>query len=136
MNGKGKYILFAVLAIIVIGLLAVMIFQYDLAGGSILATLAGGWAAFKSKIFGSNVNVEEKIAAIDQEHDVKREEWTRIKEEYDAKYNTLKARMDYLDVRSAQISSKIQSLDDYEREKLEEIRNISDQDRLNIINNL
>lgn len=93
-----------IILIIVAILLAVALVVFagpEVELGSIFAALAGGFAAFKAKLFNSPTrNVEEQITNVDTEKLVKRSEWTFIKEEYDSKLEALKARMDYLDYRS------------------------------------
>lgn len=132
MNKSLKTIIIVVL---VVGVAILLIFRGDLVGQA-FAALAGGFAAFKSKLFNSSrVNVEEEIKGIEQEHTAKRNDWALLKDEYDSKFNALKARMDYLDYKSATISKKLGELDEAEKIALKKNSNLSDDELLDWLRN-
>jgi len=134
MSKTLKYILFGIVILAVLGLLGYLAFSQK-SPGSLIAGIAGIWAAIKSKIFNTN-SLGEEIAEVEQEHALKREEWNRVKEEYDSQFRVFKARMDYLDLKSAKISEQISDLDEEEVQKLEEIKNMSREDKLKLFENL
>ncbi len=134
MSKTVKYIIIGVVILGVLFLLSYFIFDGGTPGG-IIAGIAGGWAAFKSKIF-STKSLKEEIEEVEEEHAIKRDEWKRIKEEYNSRFQALKARMDYLDYRSAKISGQLGELDEEEKKKLEEIDNITLDERLRRINDI
>ena len=110
-----------------IGLLALILFLGFLsfnekAPGMIIGGIAAIWAAFKGKVLG------ESASDIRKEHREKREEWASIREEYDSRFNALRARMDYLDYRNLTLKAQLSNLDTQEIEKLEEIRRLNDEE--------
>ena len=124
-----------IIVALVVGVAVLLIFKGELVGQA-FAALAGGFAAFKSKLFNSSrVNVEEEISNIELEHTKKRNDWTLMREEYDSKFNALKARMDYLDYKSATISKKIGELDEAEKTALKKNSNLSDNELLDWLRN-
>ena len=125
-----------IIGIIILVLLGLLIYgSFDISGpGSLIGGLAVLWAGVKSKIFGIK-STEEKIELIKQEHQQKRENWNQAKEEYDTKFRALEAQMKYLDYRSALISDKLNSLNDYEQKKLKEVQNASNDELLQLLNN-
>ena len=132
MNKSLKSIIIVVL---IVGVAALIIFKPELIGQA-FAALAGGFAAFKAKLFNSSrINVEEEIASIETEHAAKRKNWELMKEEYDSKFEALKARMDYLDFRSAKISQELKDLDEVERKALEKNRNMTSEEKLEWLKN-
>jgi hypothetical protein len=134
MNKTWKYILIGGL---VLGLIAILAFSTILKGlevGTVLATLAGGFAAFKSKIFKSSSSVEDQIALVEQEHSVKREDWKNMKVEYESKFNALKARMDFIDYKSAKILQEISDLDEIQKRALKNDANLSNDQLLDFLN--
>ena len=126
MSRTLKYILigFAILV-----LLAIFLFGKNIEFGAIIASITGGIAAMKAKLFGTS-SLSEKMAGVETEHSVKREEWQRVKEEYDSKINALKAWMDYLDYKSSKIAQELRDLDDVEKKILEKNRDITDEEIL------
>jgi hypothetical protein len=132
---KTKYI---IILIIVLAIVAVLIFNDHLGIniGSIFAAVTGGFAAFRAKLFKNSPTLSEQISEVENEHAVKREEWTRLKEEYESKYAALKARMDYIDYKSAIITSEIKELDEFERKALQRNRQLSDEEILDRLRNL
>ncbi|MEP0984273.1 hypothetical protein [Ekhidna sp.] len=132
MNKTLKTIL---IVAVILGVAVLLIFRSDLIGQA-FAALAGGFAAFKAKLFNSSkINVEEEISTIETEHAAKRKNWALMKEEYDSKFNALKARMDYLDYKSATIAKQISSLDTAQKEALKKNSNLSDDDLLDWLKN-
>ncbi|MEO9869085.1 hypothetical protein [Ekhidna sp.] len=112
-----------IVLVIIAGVIVLLIFREDLVGQA-FAALAGGVAIFKSKFFNSSkTTLEEEIGSIDLEHTKKRNDWEIIKEEYDNKFHAMKARIDYLDYRSAKIAKELKDLDVVERRALERNRN-------------
>lgn len=134
MSTTLKYIL---LGILILGVIAIFAFSNILKGievGSVFASLAAGYAAFKSKFFTSAVNVENQIVDVEQEHAVKREEWKSLKEEYESKYNALRARMDFIDYKSAKIYQEITALDDIQKQALKKDLNSTNNELLDFLN--
>ena len=124
-----------IIATIIVGVAVLIIFKPDIIGQA-FAALAGGFAAFKAKLFNSSrVNVEEEIAAIETEHEAKRKNWQLMKDEYDSKFEALKARMDYLDYKSATISKQIGSLNTSEKEALKKNTELTDDELLDWLRN-
>lgn len=124
-----------IIVVLIVGVVVLLIFRGDLIGQA-FAAVAGGLAAFKAKLFSSSkINVEEEIATIESEHTAKRKNWALMKEEYDSKFNALKARMDYLDYKSATIAKQISSLDTAQKEALKKNSNLSDDDLLDWLKN-
>lgn len=104
--------------------------------GAVFATMMGGLAAFKAKLFNSSkTNVEEQLAQVDHEHHIKREEWNRIKEEYDSKFEALKAKMEYIDYKTARIRQEILDVDQAEHQALIQNKNLTEEEILNRLNN-
>ncbi|WP_420318588.1 hypothetical protein [Ekhidna sp.] len=132
MNKTLKTIL---IVAVIIGVAVLLIFRSDLIGQAI-AALAGGFAAFKAKLFNSSkIDVEGEIEAIESEHESKRKNWQLIRDEYDSKFNALKARMDYLDYKSALISKQLGKLDVSEKEALKKNADLSDDELLDWLRN-
>ncbi|WP_425391134.1 hypothetical protein [Ekhidna sp.] len=120
---------------IILGVAVLLIFRSDLIGQAI-AALAGGFAAFKAKLFNSSkIDVEAEIDEIETQHAAKRKDWQLIIDEYDSKFNALKARMDYLDYKSALISKQIVNLDTAEKEALKKNADLSDDELLDWLRN-
>ncbi|MCD4773323.1 MAG: hypothetical protein K8R41_08085 [Bacteroidales bacterium] len=132
MSKTIKYILIGIVLLGVLFLIGYFANENN-SPGTIIAGLAGAWAAFKSKIF-STKSLKENIEEVEEEHSLKREEWKIIKDEYDSKFNAIKARMDYLDYTSAKISSQISELDKEEIEEIKKIENITREKRLRLLN--
>ena len=130
-----KNIKIIIIGIVVLVLLGFLIFvSFDVAGpGSLIGGLAVLWAGVKSKVFGIKSS-EERIDLIKQEHKDKREEWQKTKDEYDSKFRALQAQMMYLDYKSALISGKINNLDEYEKQKLDEINDANNHEILQLLN--
>ena len=121
-----------IIVVTVIGVVALVVFSDKINLGGIFATIAGGFAAFKAKLFNnSRTNVEEQMALVDEEHLVKRQEWDRIKDEYDSRFKAI----EYIDYRTAKISQEIADLDQAERTALSENRNLTEEEILNRLNN-
>lgn len=134
MNTTLKYILIGVL---ILGLIAIFAFSDILKGlevGSVFAAMAASFAAFKSKIFKSSESVDEQIALVGQEHAIKREEWKNLKDEYESKYNALKARMDFIDYKSAKILQEISVLDETQKQAIKNDLNSTNKDLLDFLN--
>ncbi|MEO1253286.1 MAG: hypothetical protein AAFY41_00185 [Bacteroidota bacterium] len=124
-----------VIIIIVIGVVVLVILRPEFIGQS-FAALAGGFAAFKAKLFNSSrINVEEEMASIEMEHTIKRKNWELMREEYDSKFEALKARMDYLDYKSATIAKQIGNLDMKEKEAIKKNTKLTDDELLNWLKN-
>jgi len=134
MSKTLKYILFGIVILAILGLLGYLAFS-EKSPGSLIAGIVGIWAAIKSKVFNTK-SLGEEIAEVEQEHALKREEWNRVKEEYDSQFRVFRARMDYLDLKSAKISEQISDLDEEEVKKLEEIKNMSREEKLKLFENL
>ncbi len=118
-----KNIKIIIIGIVVLVLIGALIFvSFDISGpGSLIGGLAVLWAGVKSKIFGIK-STEERAQLIKEEHQLKREEWSLAKEEYDAKFRALQEQMKYIDYKSALLSEKIKNLDQYEKQKLEQLQ--------------
>lgn len=118
--------------VIVIGLLFLLgyIAISSKAPGPLIAGLLGGFGTWKSKIFGSS---KEEIKT---EHTAKREGWALIKEDHDNELRALKAKVDYLDYRSAKISMQINDLDKEELDILTKLGNLTDEELLRYANDL
>lgn len=128
MSKTLKTILIVVVILSVVALIAFT----DINLGAIFASMAGGFAAFKAKLFNnSKANVEEQMAMVESEHLVKRQEWDRIKDEYDSRFKALQAKMEYIDYRTARISQEILDLDDKEAVALSENKNLTEEEILN-----
>lgn len=124
-----------IIVAVIAGVAILIVFKPEMIGQA-FAALAGGLAAFKAKLFNSSrINVEEEIASIENEHATKQKNWALMKEEYDHKYEALKARMDYLDFRSAKISQELKDLDEVERKALEKNRNMTSDEKLEWLKN-
>ena len=135
MNQNLKYIL---ITIIILAVLSMFVFSESLGIeiGALFASIAGGFAAFKAKLLGNTSSVAEQIEKVENEHATKREEWQLLKNEFDSKYNALKARMDYLDYKSALISSEILELDEHEKAAIQNNHNLSEEEILQRLRNL
>lgn len=124
-----------IIVVTVIGVVALVVFSDKINLGGIFATIAGGFAAFKAKLFNnSRTNVEEQMALVDEEHLVKRQEWDRIKDEYDSRFKAIQAKMEYIDYRTAKISQEIADLDQAEKTALSENRNLTEEEILDRLN--
>ncbi len=124
-----------IIIIVLLGVAVLVIFKPEMIGQA-FAALAGGFAAFKAKLFNSSrINVEEEIASIETEHAAKRKNWELMREEYDSKFKALKARMDYLDYKSATISKQLGNLDASEKEALKKNTELTDDELLNWLRN-
>lgn len=130
-----KNIKIIIIGIVILAVIGSLIFvSFNISGpGSLIGGLAVIWAGVKSNIFGKKTT-EEKIDQIKSEHNIKREEWQSLKNEYDTKFRLLQAQMQYIDYKSALISEKINNLDDYQKKKIKEIENASSDELLNLLN--
>lgn len=130
-----KNIKIIIIGIVILAVIGSLIFvSINISGpGSLIGGLAVIWAGVKSNIFGKKTT-EEKIDQIKSEHNIKREEWQSLKNEYDTKFRLLQAQMQYIDYKSALISEKINNLDDYQKKKIKEIENASSDELLNLLN--
>lgn len=117
-----------VLAVI---LAVALIVFYKAEIGAVFATMIGGLAAFKAKLFNSSkTNVEEQMAQVDHQHNIKREEWDRVREEYDSKFEALKAKMEYIDYKTARIRQEILDVDQQEHEALSKNKTLTEEEIL------
>lgn len=124
-----------IIVVVLVGVAVLLVFKSEYIGQA-FAALGGGFAAFKAKLFNSSkISVEEDISAIETEHTLKRNHWELMKEEYDSKIEALKARMDYLDYKSASISKQIGDLTTAEKEALKRNASLSDEELLNWLRN-
>jgi len=103
--------------------------------GALIAGLASGWAAFRSNAF-SMKGLSEKLTGLEQEHEIKHQEWQGFKDEYDNKYNALKARIDYLDYRTLLIREQLSTLDNEEKEKIGKLKNMTIEEKLKLLGEL
>ena len=132
MERKTKIIVIGIIVLLLVGLLIYA--SFDISGpGSLIGGLAVLWAGVKSKIFGVKSS-EEKLKLIKEEHLQKRNDWTHAKDEYDSKFRALEAQMKYLDYRSALISDKLNDLNEYEQQKLLELKNSSSDELVQLLN--
>lgn len=131
----SKTLKYIIIAVVILGLVALFIFSNKVNLGAIFAGLAGTWAAVKARLFNTE-SLQERVEQIQEEHGIKREEWNRIKEEYDSQFRAIKARMDYLDYRSAKISQEITDLDKAEQQALEGNAKLTDNEILERLRNL
>ena len=97
-----------IVAIVILGFLALFIWGENIPPGSAIAGIAAFIAAIKSKLF-ENESLKERISEIRGEHQVKREKWHKLKQDYDSKYEQLKTKMDSLDNRTEILKQKIDS---------------------------
>lgn len=132
MSKTVKYIL---LALVVLSVVALFVFNDNVSVGAIIAGVTAVFAAVKSRLI-HNEPLSERIATIEGEHSIKRDEWNRTKDEYDSKFRAMKARMDYLDYKSKLISEQINDLDVAEQKVLEQNENLTDDEILERLNNL
>lgn len=132
MSKTVKYIL---ITVVILCLVALFIFNDKVNLGAIFAGLAGTWAAVKARLFNTEP-LQERIEQIQEEHGMKRGEWNRIKEEYDSRFRAMKARMDYLDYRSAKITKEIDDLDEAEQQALQANAQLTDNEILERLKNL
>lgn len=130
-----KTVKFIILAAVILAVVALFVFNDNVSVGGVIAGVTALFAAIKSRIF-NNEPLNERIATIEGEHSIKREEWNQTKEEYDSKFRAMKARMDYLDYRSKKISEQIEDLDDAEQEALKLNEQLTDEEILDRLNNL
>ncbi len=120
---------------VIVGAIILVVLNPDFVG-QVFAALAGGFAAFRAKIFNSSrINVEEETAAVEQEHLMKRKEWQSIKDEYDSKFNAIKARMDYLDYKATKLTDQIGDLSEEEKKALAINKNMSNEELLDWLKN-
>lgn len=131
MSKTLKYIFIGIIVLGVLFLLSYFIFT-DGTPGALIAGLAAGFAAFKSKAFNMK-SLKEEISDIEGEHTTKRKEWDQIKDEYDSRFRALKARMDYLDYSSLRIREKIENLDEQEQQDLKALENKSIEEKLRLL---
>ncbi len=104
-----------IVILVIIGVVVLLIFRQDLVG-QVFAALAGGVAVFKSKFFNScKTNLEEELGSSESENTQEKNDWRVIKQEYDSKFLERKARIDYLDYRSAKIAKELKSSDELDR---------------------
>lgn len=132
----GKKILYIIIGVIVVGLIVFVVLMFVSGNGtpgSIIAILAGVWASFKAKLFQFK---NRDIEAITQQHDVRQDNWAITKTEYDSKINSMVARMDYLEYKSAKISLQINDLKIEEKAKIEEFNKMNDVQKEEFVNNL
>ncbi|WP_422361976.1 hypothetical protein [Reichenbachiella sp.] len=114
---------------VILAVVLVVFFKAEI--GAVFATMIGGLAAFKAKLFNSSkVNVEEQMAQVDHEHSIKREEWDRVKDEYDSKFEALKAKMEYIDYKTARIRQEILDVDQQEHEALAKNKTLTEEEIL------
>ncbi len=132
MDRNIKIIFIGIIVLILIGALVYVSFAVS-APGSLIGGLTLLWAGFKSNILGLKSSAE-KADVIKKEHAAERLQWDYIKEEYDSKLRALEAQMKYLDYKSALISEQLGELDEYEKQKIEEIRSASASDLTKLIN--
>lgn len=132
MEKNIKVIIIGVVILAVIGSLIFVSFKIE-GPGTLIGGLAVLWAGMKSKIFGKKTT-EEKIEQIKADHNLKREEWETARQEYDAKFRLLQAKMQYIDYKSALLSEKINHLDDYQKQKLEEVDQANSDQLLEMLN--
>ena len=100
------------------------------APGALIGGGVGLWAAIKARIFGPSA------AQIKQEHAQKRLDWADEKEQYDNRLAALRARMDYLDYQSATIALQLGDLDDEQKARLEKVRTLPDNEKLELFRRL
>lgn len=132
MDKNIKIIFIGLIVLILIGTLVYLSFAVS-APGSLIGGLTLLWAGFKSNILGIKSSTE-KANEIKQAHASERQEWQNLKNEYDSKLRALEAQMKYLDYKSALLSEQLGDLDDYEQEKIKEIRSASASDLAQQIN--
>ena len=132
MEKNIKIIIIGIIILAVVGSLIIVSFNIE-GPGSLIGGLAVIWAGVKSNIFGKKTT-EEKIEQIKADHNLKREEWQVVKDEYDSKFRLLQAQMQYVDYKSALISEKINHLDDYQKKKIQEIENANSDELLELLN--
>ncbi len=126
----GKKILYIIIGVVVIGIIVFVVLMFvagDGTPGTIIAVLAGVWASFKAKLFQFK---KSGIDAITQQHDIRQDNWSNTKTEYDSKINSMIARMDYLEYKSAKISQQINDLKKEEIEKLNAIDKMNANDKV------
>lgn len=134
MSKNLKYIFIGIGGLALIGLVGYLAFS-EKSPGSLIAGLAALYAAIKSKVFNTK-SLSEEIADVEQEHLTKRKEWETVKAEYDSKLRSFKARMDYLDYRSAKISEQIEDLDNEEIARLKQFESMSREEKLRLFENM
>jgi hypothetical protein len=127
-----KYILFGIVILAILVVLGFIAFS-EKAPGSLIAGLAGIWAAIKSNIFNTK-SLTDKISDVESEHSAKRKEWSIQKDVYDNKLKSFQARLDYLDYRSARLSEQINDLDSEELMQLDKMKNMSREEKLRFFN--
>ncbi|QQS51892.1 MAG: hypothetical protein IPM71_03970 [Bacteroidota bacterium] len=132
MSKTVKYILIIAL---ILGAMSLLVFSDKIGLGSIVAGAAGFFAAVKAKLFQTEP-LSQRIQSIESEHAVKRADWDQVKADFDNQFRAMKARMDYLDYRSAKLTEQISKLDESEREALKKNSNLSDAEILDRLNNL
>ena len=132
MEKNIKIIIIGIVILAVVGSLIFVSFKME-GPGSLIGGLAVIWAGVKSNIFGKK-RTEDKIEQIKTDHSIKREEWQATKQEYETKFRLLQAQMQYIDYKSALISEKIGQLDEYQKKKIQEIKNANSDELLNMLN--
>lgn len=111
-----KMIFIGIVALAVLGFLGWLAIDKS-APAAIIGGLATIWGAVEAKLFGGGKGREKILAA----NEAKQAEWSRMKEDFEHKYSLIRARLDYLDVKSATLSQKLNSLDIEEKAALEKI---------------
>lgn len=129
MEKKIKIIIIGIVVLAIVASLILVSFQVE-GPGTLIGGLAVLWAGLKSRIFGTKI-LEEKIEQIKTDHRLKRDGWQQAKKEYDTKFRVLEAQMQYIDYKSALISEKLNQLDDYQKQKIEEIEKANSDPVLN-----
>ena len=119
-----------------LGLIGWFAFDHS-APGALIAGIAGAWGTMKAKLFGGDrIDLEKEIGKVEDEHAAKREEWANIKGQYDEQYRAMRARMDYLDYKSALLSEQLGSLDADEQQRLDKVRNMTADEKTTRFNEL
>lgn len=132
MSKTLKTILIIVAIVVVLGFVVYLFFGDSKLLGGLIAMVTTAWASFKAKLF-SPSKTEQEITA---EHETTRRNWDLLKSEYDSRINALKARMDYIDYRSAKISEQINDLKKEEKAKIDQFNQMNDKEKEDFVNNL
>lgn len=126
---KSTLIIGGIIAVGLLVVLALVAFK-NAAPGVLIGGGAGLWAAIKARIFGPSA------AQIKQEHAQKRLDWADEKEQYDNRLAALRARMEYLDYKSAVIAMQLGDLDDEQKVRLEKVRTLPENEKLELFRQL
>ncbi len=114
--------------IAVIAAIALVTFVDKVQLGSAIATLAGGFAALKAKLFGNSSNVEEQLDDIDEYHEERRETWRNEKRGFDSNRNAFEDKIRALETQN---DTLLQKIDRLEKEKIRELeRPLTDEEIL------